>query len=221
MTIDRGANILGVSFSPTGKDIAWGRQPVRGGVYGDADVFRARPDGSQRIRLTRGGKNSSPVWGPRQIAFARARSRGDKHYPVYELWTMRPSGKGVKRMTRASHAPVEWSGDGRRLLTSTYSKSGSALSVIDMKTGAIRPVIRGQFVIPLSLSKDGRSVLTWSLSREEAGGGSRPCRLEWAPNDAREERRPIRRLEPLASSAFTAPDPSLTREAASKLDAMG
>jgi len=179
VTIDRGANILGVSFSPTGKDIVWGRQPVRGGVYGDADVFRARLDGSQRIRLTRGGKNSSPVWGPRQIAFARARSSGDKHYPVYELWTMRPSGKGLKRVTRTSHAPVEWSGDGRRLLTSTYSKSGSVLSVIDMETGAIRrPVIRGQFVIPLSLSKDGRSVLTWSLSPVRKPEGDL-VRVDW------------------------------------------
>lgn len=37
----------------------------------------------------------------------------------------------------------------------------------------------------------------------EAGGGSRPCRLEWTPHDAREERRPVRRLEPLALQTFT------------------
>lgn len=164
VTIDRGANILGANFSPSGEHIVWGRQPVRGGIHGDADVFRARTDGSRRMRLTRGGKSSYPVWGRQRIAFGRLRSSGDPVYPVYELWTMRPSGKALKRVTRTSHGPVEWSVDGRRLLTSTNRTSGSTLSVIDIETGAIRAVIRGQFVIPLSLSRDGRSVLAWRLS---------------------------------------------------------
>jgi Tol biopolymer transport system component len=164
-TIDRDVTILGVSISPSGKEVVWGRKRGQGSVVeGGVDLFRARVDGSQRIRLTRGGRSSYPVWDEQRIAFARVRSSGDLHYPVYELWTMRPTGKGLQRVTRTSQAPVEWSADGRRLLTSSYSKSGSVLSVVDVRTGSIRPLIRGQFVIPLSLSKDGRSVLAWALN---------------------------------------------------------
>ncbi len=117
--------------------------------------LRARIDGSQRTRLTQGGRSGHAVWGKQRIAFSRVRASGDMRYPVYELWTMRPSGMGLRRVTRTSHAPVEWSADGRRLLTSTYSKSGSVLSVIDMETRAIRPLIRGQFVLPLRSRRTG------------------------------------------------------------------
>lgn len=164
-TIDRGATILGVSFSPSGTEIMWGRKRGQGTVVdGDVDIFRARVDGSQRIRLTRGGRSSFPVWGRQQIAFGRVRPSGNPVYPVYELWTMRPTGEGLKRVTRTSHAPVEWSADGQRLLTSTYSTSGGVLSVINLSTGSIRPLLRGQLVLPLSLARDGRSILAWALS---------------------------------------------------------
>jgi Tol biopolymer transport system component len=179
VTIDRGATILGVSISPSAGDIVWGRKPGRASALdSDVDIFRARIDGSQRTRLTRGGKSSFPVGERQRIAFSRGRSSGDKHFPVYELWTMRPSGRGHQRVTRSSHAPFEWSADGRRLLTSTNSKSGSVVSVIDMQTGSIRPLIRGQFVIPLSLSKDGRSILAWALSPVRKPEGDL-VRVDW------------------------------------------
>jgi Tol biopolymer transport system component len=178
-TIDRDATILGVSISPSGKEIVWGRKRGQGTVVeGGVDVFRARIDGSQRTRLTQGGRSGYPVWGKQRIAFSRVRASGDMHYPVYELWTMRPSGMGLRRVTRTSHAPVEWSADGRRLLTSTYSKSGSVLSVIDIETRAIRLLIRGQFILPLSLSKDGRSILAWALSPVRKPDGDL-VRVDW------------------------------------------
>lgn len=165
VTIDRDATILGVSISPSGKEIVWGRKRGQGAVLEDGvDLFRARIDGSHRIRLTRGGRSAFAVWGPQWIAFGRLRSSGDPVYPIYELWTMRPTGTGLQRATRTSHLPVAWSADGRRLLTSTYRKSGGELSVIDMPTGSIRPLLRGQLVLPLSLSKDGRFILAWTLS---------------------------------------------------------
>jgi Tol biopolymer transport system component len=164
-TIDRGATILGVSFSPSGTEIVWGRKRGQGTVAdGGVDLFRARVDGSRRIRLTRGGRSSFPVWGRQRIAFGRVRPTANPVYPVYELWTMRPTGKGLQRVTRTSHAPVGWSANGQRLLTSSYSKSGGVLSVINVPTGSIRPLVRGQLVLPLSLARDGRSILAWTLS---------------------------------------------------------
>jgi len=144
----------------------WARKAGSGSVLdGDVDVFRARLDGSRRQRLTRDGTSSFPVWGPHGIAFGRVRPGTDRHYPIYELWTMQPDGSGPRRVTRMSNLPVVWSADGTRLLTSTYTTSDGVVSVVDMETGTVRPAIRGQFVIPLSLSRNGRSVLAWVLSQ--------------------------------------------------------
>jgi Tol biopolymer transport system component len=164
--IDSGATIFGVSISPSGEDIVWGRKRGSGSpLDGDVDVFRARLDGSHRQRLTRDGTSTFPVWGLHGIAFGRVRPGTDRHYPIYELWTMQPDGSGPRRVTRMSNLPVVWSVDGTRLLTSTYTTSDGVVSVVDMRTGTVRPMIRGQFVIPLSLSRNGRSVLAWVLSQ--------------------------------------------------------
>jgi Tol biopolymer transport system component len=164
--IDSGATIFGVSISPSGDDVVWGRKRGSGSVLdGGVDVFRARLDGSHRQRLTRDGTSSFPVWGPHGLAFGRVRPGADPHYPIYELWTMQPDGGGPQRVTRMSNLPVVWSADGKRLLTSTYTTSDGVVSVVDMETGTVRPVVRGQFVIPLSLSRSGRSVLAWVQSQ--------------------------------------------------------
>jgi hypothetical protein len=52
------------------------------------------------------------------------------------------------------------------------------LSVIDMETRAIRPLIRGQLVLPLSLSKDGSSILAWALSPVRKPEGDL-VRVDW------------------------------------------
>jgi Tol biopolymer transport system component len=180
VTIDRDTDILGVSISPSGKEIVWGRKRGfdQGSLVKDVDLFRARIDGSHRTRLTRGGRSSYPVWGRQRIAFARLRSSGDVHRPVFELWTMRPSGTGLQRVTRTSHGPIEWSADGRRLLTSTSSRSGSVLSVVDVRTGSVRPLVRGQLVIPLAFSRNGRSVLAWALNPHRKPEGDL-VRVDW------------------------------------------
>jgi Tol biopolymer transport system component len=179
VTIDRDVTILGVSISPSGREIVWGRKRGKGTLFEDGvDLFRARVDGSRRVRLTHGGRSAFAVWGRRAIAFGRFRSSGDPVFPVYELWTMQPSGKGLRRVTRSSHTPVEWSSDGRRLLTSTYSKSEGVLSVVDMQTQSIRPLLRGQLVLPLSLSKDGRSILAWALHPVRKPEGD-VVRVDW------------------------------------------
>jgi Tol biopolymer transport system component len=96
VTIDRGATIYGASFSPSGKEIVWARKRGQGYVVdGGVDLFLARVDGSRRIRLTRTGRSSSPVWGRRGIAFSRVQPSGDAHFPIYELWMMRPRGGGA------------------------------------------------------------------------------------------------------------------------------
>ena len=74
---------------------------------------------------------------------------------------MRARGGAFRRLTRASHLPVELSADGRRLLTSSYSAAGGVASVVDIETGSVRPLLKGQDIFTLALSRDGRSVLAW------------------------------------------------------------
>jgi hypothetical protein len=162
VTIDRNATIGGVSFSPSGEEMVWARQPGRAySLDRDMDLFRARVDGSGKTRLTRGGRNAAPVWGARRIAFGRIRPGKDVHFPIYELWTMQSGGDGLERVTRTSHVPLEWSADGRRLLTSTYNTKGAVGSVVDVETKNVRVLVKGKTLFPLALSRDGRSLLAW------------------------------------------------------------
>jgi Tol biopolymer transport system component len=162
VTIDRGVSICGASFSPSGHELVWSRKRGKGcGAEGSVDVYRARVDGRERTRLTRDGRSSVPVWGPRGIAFTRARSSGDAHNPVDELWMMGRDGSSLRRLTRGSQHPVEWSTDGRRLLTLTYTRSSGTVSVVDVEAGDIHPVVRGKYIFGLALARDGRSVLAW------------------------------------------------------------
>ena len=50
VTIDRDSTIHGVSFSPSGREVVWARQPGRAyDLDGDLDLFRARVDGSRGL----------------------------------------------------------------------------------------------------------------------------------------------------------------------------
>jgi hypothetical protein len=50
--------------------------------------------------------------------------------------------------------------------------------VVDVQTKHIRPLIQGQFVIPLSISKDGRSILAWALNPRTKTEGDL-VRVDW------------------------------------------
>jgi hypothetical protein len=87
----------------------------------------------------------------------------ERRRPLSDLRAMddETTGGGLRRLTRASHFSIEWSADGRKLLTSTYRSSSGMGNVVDVETARVHPVLRGRHVIPLALSHDGRSVLAW------------------------------------------------------------
>ena len=104
------------SWSPGGKRIAWeGHRRSRVGTVGE--VYTARPDGSRRRRVTSRRRlllcpddfhcqrySQDPAWSPtgRRIAFSEDTSRGE---PV--LYTVRPNGRGVRRIARGGRNP-DW-----------------------------------------------------------------------------------------------------------------
>ncbi len=169
VTIDFDATFHGVSFSPSSTDIVWARQTGRTySIERGIDIVRARVDGTGRSRLVSGGRNAAPAWGRRAIAFGKIRPGRVPRFPVYELWTMSPGGDELRRVTRTSHIPVDWSDDGRVLLTSSHHaaqsvlSSRSVLSLVEPQTRTVRVILEGDFVIPHALSRDGRSALAWS-----------------------------------------------------------
>jgi Tol biopolymer transport system component len=173
VTIDRAATFHGASFSPSSEELVWARQA--GGAYSSArgtDIVRARVDGSARARLVSGGRNAAPLWGRTTIVFGRIRPGRDPHFPTYELWTMTPRGADLRRVTRTSHIPVDWSADGRVLLTATYGPSRSVLSLVEPATGDVRVLLANRFLFPQALSRDGRSVLAWVWDRRNKPDGN-------------------------------------------------
>jgi Tol biopolymer transport system component len=96
------------TWSPDGKWIAF----ISYGADGNIDISRIKADGSCRVTLTRDREQDTwPSWSPdgRRIAFVS--DRGGSR----ELYTMRPDGSGVRRLTntpKANENHPSWTVDG-------------------------------------------------------------------------------------------------------------
>jgi WD40 repeat protein len=136
------------------------------------DLLVARTDGSQYRRLTDDGfRDRGPVWSPdgQHIAFYSDRSG------TYEVWTIRPDGSGLQRITSFERAnfPV-WSPDGRRLAISIFGASGwhiiDSQAIATTKPTAEPSMDSAQTFWPFS----------WSAAGEIAGIGRTP--MEMSPS---------------------------------------
>jgi Tol biopolymer transport system component len=180
-TIARGS-ISGVSFSPTSDEIAY----AHGAVFGNVEIYVADADGGGERRATDGGESAYPVWGPREIAFARiVPYRG---WGAHEIWLVRPDGGGRRLLTKTPRSllgqgitglvPVAWSADGRALLAALTNEFGGIPYAVDPRTGAVRRIGNyGYHAWPEALSRDGRFVL---VSQTSEGVPDR-SRLEVVP----------------------------------------
>ena len=162
-TIARGV-IQDWSFSPRGEQIAF----TRGAVFGAVDIYIADVEGGGERRVTYDRESAYPVWGPREIAFARiVPYRG---WGAHEIWLVRPDGRGRRLLTKTPRdllgqgitglVPVAWSRNGRALLAELTNEFGGIPFVVDPQTGAVHRI--GEFsyhASPGGISRDGRSVL--------------------------------------------------------------
>jgi TolB protein len=113
---------LAPAWSPDGRRIAF----ISNRVTGDQVVWRMNSDGRQLTRLTRtpGAFDYNPTWSPdgRRIWFDSTRLGSSGR----DIFTMRPDGTGVRRMTRTAHD--DWSPDvspdGRRVVFSRNDANG-------------------------------------------------------------------------------------------------
>jgi Tol biopolymer transport system component len=186
-TLARGA-IYGWSFSPTGDEVAYARaEPRPWGLFQEkVDVYIADGEGGRERRLTSDGDSAYPVWGPREIAFARiVPYRG---WGAHEIWRVRPEGGGRRLITRTPRSllgqgitglvPVAWSANGRALLAELTNEFGGPPYAVNPETGAVRAI--GDYGFRASheaLSRDGRFVLVSDSGVEL----SRHTRVEIVP----------------------------------------
>jgi Tol biopolymer transport system component len=165
----------GVSFSPGGNQIAYGRSssedfPPR------SDVFRFEIPIGQPVRfippvqLTQDHRSLDPLWGPSgKIVFVKQLGAKQRRYgPKNELYLMNPAGKQVRRLTHTKVGPLllglfptQWSDNGKRLLAQFNGQDTTYAVIVNPQTGAQRPLVEAteQGFAGTGLSSDGKLVL--------------------------------------------------------------
>lgn len=170
-TIARGP-IKGLSFSPDSKRVAYGLG-ADGTARGKSDVLVVPAAGGKPEKLTDDGRSLLPVWGPGRIAFVKqkAATRGGM-IPAYDIWTMTDTGDRVRRVTKtkvpdgvSGLLPIEFSGDGRRLIAQYVGQEVRVGFTVNPFTGRSRS-LRGK--VAFALAADGSDVLSQSGGADPA-----------------------------------------------------
>jgi Tol biopolymer transport system component len=177
----------GVSFAPSGTQLAYGRSSKEFGSKSDIYRFDIPEPGAvfvqapRPVQITNDHKSTSPLWGPNErIVFVKHLGEKHRQYgPKNELYLMNPSGKQVKRLTHtkvepllAGLDPTAWSASGKHLLAEFGGQDTTYAVTVNPKTGAERALTKERETgfVGTALSRDGKSVLG-SLGGFEPGPG--------------------------------------------------
>ena len=167
-----GGSFNGVSFSPENpSELVYGRAPDEN--YPPlTNVFRASLSDGGTVQLTKDRRSEAPLWGPGgKVVFVKlVNAKGRKYGPKNELFTMSPTGTGVKRLTRTKVdpltvglSPTDWSASGNQLLTEYGGQDTSYAVTVNPQTGAQKPLEKNgngeQGFVGTALSADGKTVL--------------------------------------------------------------
>lgn len=147
----------GVSFAPSGAQLAYGRSNKEFGSK--SDIYRFPND---------------------KIVFVKHLGEKQRQFgPKNELFLMNPNGKQVKRLTHtkvepllAGLDPTAWSASGKHLLAEFGGQDTTYAVTVNPKTGAERALTKEREVgfVGTALSSDGKFVLG-SLGGFEPGPG--------------------------------------------------
>lgn len=161
----RSGDVVGLSFAPDGKALAYSRHNGRVGHEYRSDIFVIRLSDGEIEQLTHDGHSDRPVWGRGRLAYRHFRFDGD--WSIGELRLMRPDGSGARLFARGNEDtsqaqmgldPLEFSEDGKRLLACAVSEFYCPPVTFTVPGGAKRE---------LSVGDQGiRVVQAWDLARD-------------------------------------------------------
>jgi Tol biopolymer transport system component len=158
----------------------------------ESNLFVIDVEGGEAKRITDTGDAAEPVWGPKAIAFAKLVSCITPEAPpdppancrnntwgAHEIWQIQPDGSGRRTITGplpdrlqaqgfTGLTPVDWSDDGRALLSCWANEWGCVPMAVDPASGKERELDNAQGSEPVALSQDGQFALV------ETGGGGEP-----------------------------------------------
>jgi hypothetical protein len=166
--------ISGASFAKDGTDrVVFGLSQSLS-PSASTNLYVSNPDSSGMKRLTNDGRSLNPVWGPRFIAFDKARPRpGDA--PVYQIWLLAPMAASARRLTNvkvrslvSGLVPLAFSAGGSRLLSEFEGQDTSEAWSVSVPSGRARRLTVGRrSVMGAGISSDGSTVLVEVGSFEE------------------------------------------------------
>ena len=183
-------DFLGASFAPALPDRL---------VYADASVaqldnnesllYETEANGGRTRELTRSGLASAPVWGAHGIVFAKLLRLGsESSSPLYALWQIEPSGRGLQRLGGFASGPPDagssgaalWlSADGDRLVGDFYSPFQQvevwALDLAGRHRSTRRMRVAGATIVAEGISRNGKAILL----KERTSGASEIVSLDW------------------------------------------
>lgn len=159
----------GVSFSPESEELVYAVSPTLH-YPSNSNIFRVKVDGTGKVALSHDGKSLDPLWGPTgQIVFARELGAKQRRYgPKNELFLMNEEGERISRLTNTKVdplaqglSPIQWSENGRRLLTEFGGQDQSYAVAVNTVTGAEKPLTKDieMGFVGYALSPDGTTVL--------------------------------------------------------------
>jgi hypothetical protein len=159
--------LFGASFAPNGSDeVVYGLAHSQS-LSARVNIYRAKPDGSGTVALTRDGRSLFPLWGRGAIAYDRERLRRNDA-PVYQIWLRSSKGK-TRRLTNvrvrslvSGLIPVAFSADGSKLLAQFVGQDTSEAWTVRVASGRVHRLTPRGARLPLEaagISTDGSTLL--------------------------------------------------------------